>query len=121
MRFIFFGVRQCFFRERKDDRRVLFRSDIGQGLVQTELYRGGRLVDQTAGFEEFLCSLFFGKESAGLPDEFLRAHVDQSVRVPMRAESRSLNLSNSVAILVYEVLRQSDFPGLRAHGTLANS
>ena len=62
--------------------------------------------------------LFFGKETAGLPEDFRMAHYDRCVRLPMRSEARSLNLSNSVAILTYEALRQLDFPGLRGWGEL---
>ena len=56
--------------------------------------------------------LFFGKESAGLPEKLLFEHPDSCVRIPMIDEARSLNLSNSVAVAVYEVLRQRDFAGL---------
>ena len=64
------------------------------------------------------CYLFFGKETKGLPEDFLEAHRDSCVRLPMREEARSLNLSNSVAITVYEALRQLDFPGLLDHGKM---
>ena len=56
--------------------------------------------------------LFFGKETKGLPEDFLRQNIDRCVRIPMLENLRSLNLSNSVAIAVYEVLRQSGFKGL---------
>ncbi len=62
--------------------------------------------------------LMFGKETRGLPEELLYAHPDRCVRIPMRDKLRSLNLSNSVAIAVYEVLRQQDFEGLREDGEL---
>ena len=62
--------------------------------------------------------LFFGKESRGLPEDFLHDNPDRCVRIPMRNGLRSLNLSNSVAIAVYEVLRQGDFEGLRTAGEL---
>lgn len=62
--------------------------------------------------------LFFGKETAGLPEELLKANPERSVRIPMISDARSLNLSNSVAIGVYEVLRQWDFPKLLEHGQL---
>lgn len=58
------------------------------------------------------CWLFFGKETAGLPEHFRLAHADRCIRIPMRADARSLNLSNSVAILTYEALKQQGFPGL---------
>ena len=56
--------------------------------------------------------LVFGKETAGLSAEILEAHVSTLLRMPMTDQVRSLNLSNSVAILLYEALRQNDFPGL---------
>lgn len=66
------------------------------------------------------CYLFFGKESAGLPEDLLFENADNTVRIPMMDESRSLNLSNSVAIGVFEVLRQWDFPQLSCKGELRN-
>ena len=62
--------------------------------------------------------LLFGKETKGLPEELLRKNYENTIRIPMRAEARSLNLSNSVAIVVYEALRQNGFPALAAGGTL---
>lgn len=62
--------------------------------------------------------LFFGKESAGLPEKLLFENPESTVRIPMMEESRSLNLSNSVAIGVFEVLRQWDFPKLQCSGEL---
>ena len=56
--------------------------------------------------------LVFGKESTGIPLSILRTHLDRCMRLPMVASARSLNLSNTVAIGVYEVLRQLDYPGL---------
>ena len=67
------------------------------------------------------CWLFFGKETAGLPEEFRAAHYDRCVRLPMRQEARSLNLSNSVAVLTYEALRQTGFPGLSGTGEMAGA
>ena len=64
------------------------------------------------------CYLFFGKETKGLPESFLEAHYEQCVRIPMRSEARSLNLSNAVAITVYEALRQLDFPSLQDYGKM---
>ncbi len=64
------------------------------------------------------CYLIFGKESAGIPEEILKKNLDRCVRIPMRENLRSLNLSNSAAIAVYEVLRQSDFAGLEQEGFL---
>ena len=65
------------------------------------------------------CWLFFGKETAGLPQWFREAHRERCIRIPMRADARSLNLSNSVAILTYEALRQQGFPGLSGTGEMA--
>lgn len=64
--------------------------------------------------------LVFGKETRGLPEELLHAHPESCVRLPMidRDEARSLNLSNSVAVGVYEVLRQWGYPGMRTQGHL---
>lgn len=64
------------------------------------------------------CYLFFGKETKGLPEAFLDEHYDSCVRIPMLPDTRSLNLSNAVAITVYEVLRQLDFPGLQDFGKM---
>ena len=60
----------------------------------------------------------FGQESRGLPEELLHDNPDRCVRIPMLNELRSLNLSNSVAIAVYEILRQTDFEGLLEEGKL---
>lgn len=62
--------------------------------------------------------LMFGRESTGIPHEILREHPDRLLRIPMVPEARSLNLSNSVAIVVYEVLRQLAFPDLATHETI---
>ena len=62
--------------------------------------------------------IMFGKESRGLPEELLFANREHCVRIPMRDTLRSLNLSNSVAIAVYEILRQDQFAGLRQDGAL---
>jgi len=64
------------------------------------------------------CYLFFGKETKGLPEEFLAKYYDRCLRIPMRAEARSLNLGNSVAIVTYEALRQLSAPGLLDHGAM---
>ena len=62
--------------------------------------------------------IVFGKETKGLPEELLYANPDKCVRIPMRDTLRSLNLSNSVAVAVYEVLRRRGFDGLREEGQL---
>ena len=62
--------------------------------------------------------MVFGKETKGLPEELLKEHRDTCVRIPMWQELRSLNLSNSVAVAVYEVLRQRSFGELNTQGKL---
>lgn len=62
--------------------------------------------------------LVFGREDRGLPEELLYRNPESCVRIPMRNDLRSLNLSNSAAIAVYEVLRQWDYPGLNRVGEL---
>ena len=64
--------------------------------------------------------LVFGKETKGLPEELLKEHKDECLRIPMIGETRSLNLSNSVAIALYEALRQTDFEGFKTEGNLHN-
>jgi len=64
------------------------------------------------------CYLFFGKETRGLPEDFLEEHRQSCVRIPMRENIRSLNLSNAVAITVYEALRQLEFPNLTDYGKM---
>ena len=62
--------------------------------------------------------LVFGRETKGLPEDLLAVHYEQCIRIPMRPDARSLNLSNSVAIVLYEALRQQNFAGLLEHGAL---
>lgn len=64
------------------------------------------------------CYIMFGKESAGIPEELLLQYPETSVRIPMSPEIRSLNLSNSVAIMLYEALRQQGFKELQLEGQL---
>ena len=60
--------------------------------------------------------LIFGKETAGIPEDILKQNLDSCVRIPMRDNLRSLNLSNAVAVGVYEALRQNNFDGLKFEG-----
>ena len=62
--------------------------------------------------------LVFGKETKGLPEDLLQAHYDECVRLPMMGELRSLNLSNSVCVGVYEGLRQLGYPGFKTEGEI---
>ncbi|MBR5272593.1 MAG: tRNA (uridine(34)/cytosine(34)/5-carboxymethylaminomethyluridine(34)-2'-O)-methyltransferase TrmL [Clostridia bacterium] len=64
--------------------------------------------------------IIFGKETKGLPEELLKANPEKCLRVPMIGEARSLNLSNTVALVAYEVLRQWNFEGLLCEGELHN-
>lgn len=64
------------------------------------------------------CYIMFGKESAGIPEEILVDHEDTCVRIPMIGDIRSLNLSNSVAIVLYEAIRQNNFDHMNQEGHL---
>lgn len=64
------------------------------------------------------CFVVFGKESYGLREDLLKEHYDNCIRVPMKEDARSLNLSNTVAIITYEALRQQGFIGLKSDGEL---
>ena len=98
-----------------DDLDELFaKNDVRQmRLFSTKAPRSYAEADYDDG-----CYLFFGRETTGLPEEFLDAHYESCVRIPMRAEARSLNLSNSVAVGVFEALRQLDFPHLKDYGKM---
>lgn len=74
-----------------------------------------RYTEVTYGPED---CLVFGPETRGLPEALLRERYGDCARIPMRPEARSLNLSNSVAIVLYEALRQQEFPGLKGEGAL---
>ncbi len=77
--------------------------------------------DYTAANFRDGCWLFFGKETAGLSEDFRLAHFDRCIRLPIRAAARSLNLSNSVAVIAFEALRQLGFPGLQKTGEMAKN
>lgn len=64
------------------------------------------------------CYLMFGKESAGIPEEILLENQERAIRIPMLGDTRSLNLSNAAAIVLYEALRQNGFPNMRREGQL---
>ena len=64
------------------------------------------------------CFVVFGKESYGLREDLLKAHYDNCIRVPMKSDARSLNLSNTVAIITYEAMRQQNFKSLQNYGEL---
>ncbi|MFI3225960.1 MAG: tRNA (uridine(34)/cytosine(34)/5-carboxymethylaminomethyluridine(34)-2'-O)-methyltransferase TrmL [Clostridia bacterium] len=62
--------------------------------------------------------LIFGKETKGLPEDLIEQHLDTSIRIPMVSSARSLNLSNAVAVVLYEALKQNDFELLQTQGSL---
>ena len=66
------------------------------------------------------CYIMFGKESAGIPESILVNNQETCIRIPMNPEIRSLNLSNSAAIVLYEALRQNNFVGMETEGQLRN-
>ncbi|WP_127532327.1 tRNA (uridine(34)/cytosine(34)/5-carboxymethylaminomethyluridine(34)-2'-O)-methyltransferase TrmL [Paenibacillus kobensis] len=86
-------------KERFKDNRFFFASTRADKRYSDMAYRDGDL-------------FVFGKETKGLPQELLDEHPDTLIRMPMTDKVRSLNLANSAAIVVYEALRQNDFPGL---------
>ncbi len=77
----------------------------------------GKHVHSDVSYEDD-CYILFGREDRGLPEELLHDNPESCVRIPMRPELRSLNLSNSVAIATYEILRQWDYPDLTREGKL---
>ena len=66
------------------------------------------------------CFIVFGKESFGIRESLLKKHYDDCIRIPMNKDARSLNLANSVAIIIYEALRQNGFKNLKDYGELTN-
>lgn len=77
----------------------------------------GSIIHSDIKFEKD-CYVFFGRETRGLPEPLLKANYKNTFRIPMRAEARSLNLSNSVAVVIYEYLRQTEYVGLKTEGKL---
>ena len=86
-------------------------------LATTKAPRAYSEADLSAGN----VTLMFGKETAGLPLWLREKYRENCIRIPMISEARSLNLSNSVAILAYETLRQQGFPGLQGFGEMAQT
>ena len=93
-----------FFRRNNVEQKRLFSTKAPRAYTEADYIDG--------------CFLFFGKETKGLPESFLAEHYEDCVRIPMREEARSLNLSNSVAVAVFEALRQQNFPHLKDHGRM---
>lgn len=103
-----------------DVRRYLDYEDFLEKNPGAKIYMAttkGRRVYTEVSYEPD-CYLMFGKESGGIPEEILKEHPEEAVRIPMIGETRSLNLSNSVAILLYEALRQNGFAQMKLHGEL---
>lgn len=93
------------FLARNPDAKLYFATTKGQHIYSDVSFSDG-------------CYLVFGKESAGIPEEILKEHPDTCVRIPMIGETRSLNLSNSVAVVLYEALRQQGFAHMKTQGEL---
>ena len=93
------------FLERNPAAKLYFATTKGQHIYSDAQFEDG-------------CYIMFGKESAGIPEEILKEHPDTCVRIPMIGETRSLNLSNSVAIVLYEALRQQGFAHMKTQGEL---
>ena len=94
--------------------------DFQQRNPQAKIYYAttkGRHIYSDAHYEDN-CYIMFGKESAGIPEEILIHHKEDSIRIPMVGDIRSLNLGNSVAIVLYEALRQNGFAGMNTEGHL---
>ena len=96
-----------------DSEEDFFRVNRGESIFYFSTK--GRKLYTEASYPERVF-IMFGRESRGLPEELLRKNPDTTVRIPMLPTLRSLNLSNSVAIAVYEVLRHRNFEGLSAVG-----
>ena len=98
-----------------DDWQDFLRQNPGARLVMASTK--GRIIYSDFQYQsnDFLV---FGKESAGIPEEILKEHPDTTVRIPMLPDIRSLNLSNSAAIVLYEALRQTGFAGIQTQGEL---
>lgn len=94
-----------YFRKNGDERLFLATTKAPRDYSQADFSRGA--------------ALMFGKETAGLPQELRDRYKDRCLRIPMIDQARSLNLSNSAAILAYEALRQQGFPGLLKAGSMA--
>ena len=81
-------------------------------VTQDVYKRQGQHVYSDVKFEPD-CYIMFGKESAGIPEEILLEHPNEAIRIPMMGETRSLNLANSVSIVLYEALRQNGFAQMK--------
>ena len=93
------------FLERNPDAKIYYATTKGKHVYSDVTYEPD-------------CFLMFGKESGGIPEEILVRHPDNCIRIPMIGDTRSLNLYNSVAIVLYEALRQNHFDHMRLEGEL---
>ena len=93
------------FLERNPDAKIYYATTKGKHVYSDVTYEPD-------------CFLMFGKESGGIPEEILVRHPDNCIRIPMIGDTRSLNLSNSVAIVLYGALRQNHFDHMRLEGEL---
>lgn len=93
------------FREKHPDAKIWYATTKAKRLY----------TEANFGAEDYI---MFGKESAGIPEELLAENEETCIRIPMMDEIRSLNLSNSVAVVLYEALRQNGFSGLQTMGEL---
>ena len=103
-----------------DVKRYVNWEDFMEKNPEAKIYMAttkGRHVYSEVNYEPD-CFIMFGKESAGIPEEILKEHPDTCVRIPMIGETRSLNLSNSVAVVLYEALRQNRFDHMKLEGEL---
>lgn len=89
---------------------TLLRQTNSQTMIYYATTKGGQAYCEPEFPDNVM--LVFGKETRGLPESLLLAHPERCLRIPMQTGQRSLNLSNAVAIMTYEVLRQQGFPGL---------
>ena len=96
---------EAFYKYAGDDARIFYATTKAKHRYSDVSYRDGDYI-------------MFGRESAGIPEEVLIKHPEECIRIPMKKEERSLNLSNSAAIILYEALRQLDFPELEDEGEL---
>ena len=106
--------------DKLDVRRYINFEDFLAKNPGAKIYMATTKARQTyteVSFEED-CYIMFGKESAGIPEEILLDYRDTAIRIPMYDRIRSLNLGNSVAIILYEALRQQGFTGLEKEGQL---
>lgn len=106
--------------EKLDVKRYLDYEDFLEQNPGARIYMASTKAPRTyteVKYEED-CFIMFGKESAGIPEEILLENQETAIRIPMNEEIRSLNLSNSVAIVLYEALRQQNFKDMQLEGHL---